>query len=62
MRSFTAIEDRAARRQGGAEAMEALLPLPLPVGELAAVPDDLWARETGRPLMQLSRILALSVG
>ena len=40
MQSFDAIYDIAAERQGGRDALEAKLEPPLPVAELAAIPDD----------------------
>lgn len=42
MDSFQAIYDRAARHQGGAEALEESLPKPLSVKKLTAIPGDRW--------------------
>ncbi|MFC6686401.1 DNA-3-methyladenine glycosylase I [Jhaorihella thermophila] len=42
MRSFDEIYAISAARHGGPEALEAALPRPLSVGELAAMPDDRW--------------------
>jgi 3-methyladenine DNA glycosylase Tag len=40
--SFQSVLDRAVANKGGMSALEALLPRPLPAGELAAIPDDRW--------------------
>jgi 3-methyladenine DNA glycosylase Tag len=42
MKPFAALYERAAKRKGGAKALEALLPTPLTPEELAAIPDDRW--------------------
>lgn len=42
MDSYQQIFDRAAARHGGANALEALLPKPLSVKNLKAIPDDRW--------------------
>jgi 3-methyladenine DNA glycosylase Tag len=42
MKSFAALYDRAAKRKGGAQALEALLPMPLTKAKLAKIPDDRW--------------------
>lgn len=42
MDSYQEIFDRAAKRHGGTDALEALLPKPLSVKELRAIPDDRW--------------------
>ncbi|ALP54710.1 3-methyladenine DNA glycosylase [Candidatus Tenderia electrophaga] len=42
MTSFASLYEQAARRKGGAAALEALLPTPLSAAELAAIPDDRW--------------------
>lgn len=42
MRDFQEIFDIAADRKGGAAALEAMLSVPKPPEELAAIPDDRW--------------------
>ncbi|GAB4352175.1 MAG: DNA-3-methyladenine glycosylase I [Oricola sp.] len=42
MRSFDEIRAIAAKRKGGAAALDALLDPPAPASELAAIPDDRW--------------------
>ncbi len=42
MRSFAALYDRAAKRKGGAKALEALLPMPLAKARLVKISDDRW--------------------
>ncbi|EMD79469.1 3-methyladenine DNA glycosylase [Vibrio diabolicus E0666] len=39
---FDAIYQRAAKRKGGEDQLEALLSHPLSKEELAAIPDDRW--------------------
>ncbi len=52
MISFADIEARAADRKGGVAAMEALLLKPLPLSQLAAVPEDRWLAEMTRAIFQ----------
>ncbi|SOE17521.1 DNA-3-methyladenine glycosylase I [Hoeflea halophila] len=52
MRSFDEIFDIAANRKGGAEALNAMLPLPKRAGELAAIPDDRWLAAMTRGVFQ----------
>jgi len=42
MDSYQQIFDRAAKHHGGADALEALLPKPLPPAKLKKIPDDRW--------------------
>lgn len=42
MITFASLYQQAARRKGGAAALEALLPTPLSSDELAVIPDDRW--------------------
>ncbi|MGH1465846.1 MAG: DNA-3-methyladenine glycosylase I [Cognatishimia sp.] len=42
MRTFDEIFEIAAKRKGGADALDALLTKPLPASELAAIPEDRW--------------------
>jgi len=42
MKSFVALYGQAAKRKGGAKALEALLPTPLSKAKLAKIPDDRW--------------------
>ncbi|MEO0760950.1 MAG: DNA-3-methyladenine glycosylase I [Pseudomonadota bacterium] len=48
MRHFDEIHALAAGHHGGAEAVEALLPRPLPAEALAAIPDDRWLSTLSR--------------
>ena len=52
MRTFDEIFAIAAERKGGAEALEALLPRPLPAAELARIPDDRWLSMMAKCLFQ----------
>ncbi len=52
MITFAEITVRAAERKGGAEAMEALLIRPLPLEQLAAIPEDRWLSEMTRAIFQ----------
>jgi len=52
MQSFQLLFDHAAKRKGGAEALEALLPSPLSSEELAAIPDDRWLAMMSRHIFQ----------
>ena len=42
MKSFAALYAQAAKRKGGAKALEALLPAPLTKAKLVRIPDDRW--------------------
>ena len=48
MRSFDEIYDIAAKRKGGAEALEALIDKPKSAAELAAIPEDRWLAEISK--------------
>jgi 3-methyladenine DNA glycosylase Tag len=52
MKSFAALYDRAAKRKGGAKALEALLPTPLTKAELAKIPDDRWLSTMSKCVFQ----------
>jgi len=52
MRSYAQIHAMAARRKGGAEALEALLAKPLAPRKLAAIPDDRWLAALTRAIFQ----------
>lgn len=52
MRSFDEIYQIAAARKGGAEALEAMLSAPVPVAEVAAIPDDRWLAAMTRAVFQ----------
>ncbi len=52
MRSFADIYAIAEERKGGAAALEALLPIPLPADELARIPDDRWLSMMAKCLFQ----------
>ncbi|MEI9904902.1 MAG: DNA-3-methyladenine glycosylase I [Asticcacaulis sp.] len=52
MISFAEIEARAAERKGGADTLNALLIKPLPLVQLAAVPEDRWLAEMTRAIFQ----------
>ncbi len=48
MRSFEEIYDIAAKRKGGAEALEALIDKPKSAKALAAIPEDRWLAEISK--------------
>tara|TARA_R110002072_G_scaffold59914_3_gene152350 strand:+ start:4774 stop:5445 length:672 start_codon:yes stop_codon:yes gene_type:complete len=52
MRAFEAIFAIAAERKGGEAALEAMLPKPIPIVELAAIPDDRWLSMMAKCLFQ----------
>lgn len=52
MQSFQSLFDYAAKRKGGAKALEALLPTPLSSRELAKIPDDRWLAMMSRCIFQ----------
>ena len=52
MQTFAALYGRAAKRKGGAAALEALLPTPLSRVELAKIPDDRWLSMMSRCVFQ----------
>lgn len=49
---FAELFEIAARRKGGAKALEALLPTPTPTEQLAAMPDDRWLAEMAKRVFQ----------
>jgi 3-methyladenine DNA glycosylase Tag len=49
---FAAIWERAVARKGGDAALEALLPIPTPATELAAIPDDRWLAGMAKRIFQ----------
>ena len=52
MESFDSIHARAARRKGGDEALEALLPNPRSPAELAALGDDRFLSQFAKSIFQ----------
>lgn len=52
MRPFSAIFEAAARRKGGAEALEQLLVTPQPASKLTAISGDRWLSEMTRCIFQ----------
>ena len=52
MRNFDELFAIAAERKGGADALEALLPTPLPPEELAAIPEDRWLAQFTKGIFQ----------
>src|SRR5690349_2279093 len=52
MITFTEIESRAAQRKGGSDALESLLYKPLPMNEIAEIPEDRWLAEFTRCIFQ----------
>ena len=52
MRTFAELHARAARRKGGAAALEKLIPTPLSVAKLRAIPDDRWLAGMTRGVFQ----------
>ncbi|WP_221798833.1 DNA-3-methyladenine glycosylase I [Oceanobacter mangrovi] len=52
MISFGQIEDQAAMRHGGMEALKAMLQFPALAEDVAAIPDDRWLSEACRIVMQ----------
>ena len=49
---FAELYARAADRKGGAQALESLLPVAKPPGDLAAIPDDRWLAEMTKRVFQ----------
>lgn len=52
MRSYAQIHAMAAKRKGGSEALEALLPKALSPKKVAAIPDDRWLAGLSRAIFQ----------
>ncbi|MDX1500350.1 MAG: DNA-3-methyladenine glycosylase I [Woeseiaceae bacterium] len=52
MKTFTELYERAARRKGGEDALEALIPTPKSAWALAAIPDDRWLSAIARSVFQ----------
>ena len=52
MITFSAIEGRATERKGGTDALEALLRRPLPMAQVALIPEDRWLSEMTRCIFQ----------
>ncbi len=52
MRSFQSLYEQAARKKGGEEVLESLLPSPLPNTELAEIPDNRWLAMMSRCIFQ----------
>ena len=52
MRTFAELYARAAKRKGGAAALEAMIPKPLSAGELRAIPDHRWLAGMTRGVFQ----------
>lgn len=52
LRSFASIFEDAARLKGGEAALEALLPTPKPIAEIAATPDDRWLAAMTKKIFQ----------
>jgi 3-methyladenine DNA glycosylase Tag len=52
MKSFAALYDQAAKRKGGNQALEALLPTPLTKAKLAKIPDDRWLAMMSKCIFQ----------
>lgn len=52
MRRFASLFEQAAKRKGGNAELETLLPTPLSVAELSAIPDDRWLAMMSRCIFQ----------
>jgi len=52
MQSFQSLFEHAAKRKGGPEALEALLPIPLSSEALTKIPDDRWLAMMSRCIFQ----------
>lgn len=52
MISFAQIEDQAALRHGGRDALRSLIQFPLPADEIAAIPDDRWLSAASKIVFQ----------
>jgi len=52
MKSFAELFDQAAKRKGGAQVLEALLPIPLTKAKLAKIPDDRWLSTMSKCVFQ----------
>ncbi len=52
MRKFASLFEQAARRNGGEAELEALLPTPFTVDELASIPDDRWLAMMSKCIFQ----------
>lgn len=52
MRDFDELFAIAADRKGGADALEALLPTPLPTSEIVSIPEDRWLAQFTKGIFQ----------